>query len=75
MRCKQFILSVTLYFTQEQEENKTTLLGCPRNGSIPTTLLDKVFFLVTLREERQRVRAERWLIAVISVRGEGGANP
>jgi hypothetical protein len=62
MRCRQFFSVFTLYFTQEQEENKTALFGLSAKWLYPHYPAGQSFFPVTLREERQRERAERWLI-------------
>jgi hypothetical protein len=57
MRCRQFFLSAPLYFTQEQEENKTALFGLSVKWLYPHYPAGQIFFPVTLREERQRERA------------------
>jgi hypothetical protein len=72
----QFFLSVTFYFTQKQEENKTALFGLSVKWLYPHYPDGQSFFCHTERRKTKRESRKVAYFAVIRVRGEGGgANP
>jgi hypothetical protein len=82
MSCIQFFLSVTLYFTQEEEENKTVLFGMSVKWLYPHYPAGQNFSCHTERRHTKRESRKVAYFAVIRVtlsglRGEGGgeANP